>query len=193
DPSGLAPSWDWVMWKLSRAPAALIAHGNHLSPTAPLPPNATVAYCPRTHAAFGHPPHPFHEMLARGVRVALGTDSLASNPDLDLLPEARFLHASHPDLAGEQLLRMATINGATALGFGGLTGSLDPGKPAALLVVPLPQMETADPSTLLLSDSSPAETRKTMWRGEWREFQERRGGREPGWQNRRELNPAFPF
>jgi cytosine/adenosine deaminase-related metal-dependent hydrolase len=168
DPHGLAPSWDWVMWKLSRAPAALVAHGNYLSPTAPVPPNATVVYCPRTHAAFGHPPHPFREMLARGVRVALGTDSLASNTDLDILAEARFLHARHPDLAGEQLLRMATINGATALGFGGLTGGLEPGKSADLVIVPLPETESADPYTLLYSDSNASGTRKAMWRGEWR-------------------------
>jgi len=168
DPSGFAPSWDWVLWKLSRAPAAIIAHGNHLSPMAPVPPNATVVYCPRTHAAFGHPPHPFREMLARGVRVALGTDSLASNPDLDLLAEARFLQAKFQDVPGEQLLRMATINGATALGFGTLTGSLEPGKSADMVVVPLPELETADPFTLLFCDSSPAGTRKTMWRGEWR-------------------------
>ena len=58
------------------------------------PRNGTIVYCPRTHAAFGHPPHPFREFLARGVRVALGTDSLASNPDLDLLAEARFVHGA---------------------------------------------------------------------------------------------------
>jgi aminodeoxyfutalosine deaminase len=168
DPSGLAPSWDWVMWKLSRAPAAIVAHGNHLSPTAPLPPNATVVYCPRTHAAFGHPPHPFCEMLARGVRVALGTDSLASNPDLDIFAEARFLHAKHPDVPAEQLLQMATINGALALGFGALTGSLEPVKSADLVVVQLPETEAADPYALLFSDSTPVGTPKTMWRGQWR-------------------------
>ena len=64
DPSGLAPSWDWVMWKVSRAPAALLAHGNYLSPAAPVARNTTVVYCPRTHAAFDQPPHPFREMIA---------------------------------------------------------------------------------------------------------------------------------
>ena len=59
---------------------------------ATIPPHSSIVYCPRTHAAFGHPPHPFRDFLARGVRVALGTDSLASNPDLDLLAEARFVH-----------------------------------------------------------------------------------------------------
>lgn len=168
DPSGLAPSLDWVAWKASRAPAALLAHGNYLSPSTPLPANTTVVYCPRTHAAFGHPPHPFRELVVRGVRVALGTDSLASNPDLDLLAEARFVHERHPDVPGEQLLRMATANGAEALGFADRTGSLEPGKSADLVVVPLPEAEAADPYSLLLAADAPAGPRKTMWRGVWR-------------------------
>ena len=40
-----------------------------------LPPGATVVYCPRTHAAFGHPLHPVEDFLAAGVRVALCTDN----------------------------------------------------------------------------------------------------------------------
>ena len=65
-----------------------------------------------THAAFGHPPHPFREFIARGVRVALGTDSLASNPDLSILGEARFAHSRYPDFPGAELMRMATLSGA---------------------------------------------------------------------------------
>src|SRR5213079_2478765 len=71
----------------------LIVHGNYLPSSAPLPSYRTLVYCPRTHAAFGHPPHPFREFLARGKRVALGTDSLASNPDLSVLAEARFVRS----------------------------------------------------------------------------------------------------
>ena len=76
--------------------------------------------------------------MGQGVRIALGTDSLASNPDLDLLAEARFIHQRYPDVPGDQLLRMATLNGAEALGFGRITGSLVPGKSADLVVVSLP-------------------------------------------------------
>src|SRR5207253_5134070 len=46
---------------------------------------ASVVYCPRTHAFFGHPPHRWREMLSRGINVAIGTDSCASSPDLNLL------------------------------------------------------------------------------------------------------------
>lgn len=166
DPSGLAPSWDWVVWKASRAPAALFAHGNYLSSATRLPPNSTVVYCPRTHAAFGHPRHPFAEFVSRGARVALGTDSLASNPDLDLLAEARLIHERHPDLPGDRLLRMATLSGAEALGFSDVTGNLDAGKSADLVVVSLSGEDGQEPHKLLFQAGVRAE--KTMWRGRWR-------------------------
>src|SRR5262249_9817141 len=54
--------------------------------------HANVIYCPRTHHYFRHPPHRYREMLAAKINVCLGTDSLASNPDLSLLREAQFLH-----------------------------------------------------------------------------------------------------
>jgi cytosine/adenosine deaminase-related metal-dependent hydrolase len=136
-PDGLADGVDHVLRLLRGVQPTLIVHGNYLPPDADLPANASLVYCPRTHAAFGHPPHPFRDFLARGVRVALGTDSLASNPDLDLLAEARFLHKRFPDLPGEVLLRMATLSGAEALGRANETGSLMPGKSADLAVVPL--------------------------------------------------------
>ena len=53
DPDGLAPNFDWVLWKASRAPSALFAHGNLLEGRTRLSANSTVVYCPRTHAAFG--------------------------------------------------------------------------------------------------------------------------------------------
>jgi cytosine/adenosine deaminase-related metal-dependent hydrolase len=163
DPSGLAPSWEWVIWKASRAPAALFAHGNYLPTDTRLPPNATIVFCPRTHATFGHPPHPFRELMGQGVRIALGTDSLASNPDLDVLAEAQFVHERYPDVPGEQLLRMATLNGAEALGFGRVTGSLDAGKSADLVVVPLSNRDSREPHDLLFGGDTGA--RRTMWRG----------------------------
>ncbi len=100
----------------------IVAHGNIFEPPefARLvlrrrPAGVAVAYCPRTHARFGHPPHPFRAMLDAGVVVCLGTDSLASSPTLSILDEVRFLHRHHPDVPGATLLRMATIHGAWAL------------------------------------------------------------------------------
>jgi cytosine/adenosine deaminase-related metal-dependent hydrolase len=162
-PDQLVRSWNDVLELTSRADHVLYAHCNYLSPDAPIPPHGTVVYCPRTHAAFGHPPHPFRQFLARGVRVALGTDSLASNPDLSVLAEARFVHARDPDLPGATLLRMATLSGAEALGWADETGSLEPGKSADFAVVELPPRDEADPHALLFASERPVQA--TWFRG----------------------------
>jgi cytosine/adenosine deaminase-related metal-dependent hydrolase len=133
----------------------LFVHCNYLPPATPIPFHGTVVYCPRTHDAFGHPPHPFREFLGRTVRVALGTDSLASNPDLSVLAEARFLQARHPDLPGVTLLRLSTLAGAAALGWHAETGSLVRGKSADLAIVELPQRDEADPHGLLFDSARP--------------------------------------
>src|SRR5439155_3542819 len=107
----------------------IFVHGNYLDPATAFLPTQSLVVCPRTHAAFGHPHHSFPQMR---VRVALGTDSLASNPDLDILAEARFLRRHYPEVAPAAILRMLTLSGAEALGFDAITGSLTPGKSADL-------------------------------------------------------------
>jgi cytosine/adenosine deaminase-related metal-dependent hydrolase len=165
DPDGLAGSTVEIVRRCLRAARALLVHANYLPADAPVPPWATIIYCPRTHAAFGHAAHPFRGFLARNVRVALGTDGLASNPDLDLLAEAQFLHSSFPDFPGATLLRMATLSGAEALGWDDETGSLTPGKSADLVVVPLSERDAVDPHELLWT--APPAPRGVLWRGEW--------------------------
>jgi cytosine/adenosine deaminase-related metal-dependent hydrolase len=157
---------DFVVAHPKSIPPALYVHCNYLPPDVPFAPVQTVVYCPRTHAAFGHPPHPFRGFLARGVRVCLATDGLASNPDLDVLAEARFVRSRDPDFPGEQLLRMVTLAGAEALGWSNECGSLEPGKSADLVAVPLPDRDAADPHELLLGED--AGHRRTMFRGAWR-------------------------
>ncbi len=98
---------------------------------------ASVAYCPRTHDAFEHPPHRFRDMLDAGVNVCIGTDSLASNPSLSILDELRFLHQMFPDFNSQQLLEMGTVSGAKALGLQDRVGSLAVGKDADLAVIPM--------------------------------------------------------
>jgi cytosine/adenosine deaminase-related metal-dependent hydrolase len=165
-PDQLARDWDEVLRLTAGAASVAYIHANYLRPDAPFPAGATVVYCPRTHAAFGHPPHPFPEFLARGVRVALGTDSLASNPDLDVLAEARDVHARYPQVPGSTVLRMATLAGAEALGWAAETGSLTAGKSADLVVLPLPDEDRADPHDLVLESGLPVQA--VLWRGEWR-------------------------
>ncbi|MBV8781450.1 MAG: amidohydrolase family protein [Phycisphaerae bacterium] len=77
---------------------------------------ASVVYCPRTHAYFDRPPHRWREMIARGINVAIGTDSCASSGDLNLMDDLRLLR----DLAdADTLLAMATINASKAIGLTG--------------------------------------------------------------------------
>ncbi|HYT95513.1 MAG TPA: amidohydrolase family protein [Gemmataceae bacterium] len=164
DPNGLSDSPAAVMKICDQRIPKLFVHGNYLAPNTRIPRGGTIVYCPRTHAAFGHPPHPFREFLARGKRVALGTDSLASNPDLDILAEARFLHRHYPDISGAALLRMATLAGAEALGWDKETGSLAPGNSADLVVIALPAA-AGDPHELILNSTEPV--RAVLCRGRW--------------------------
>lgn len=161
DPSGLIADPIEIVQML---PRGIFVHGNYLHPSTPFTHGQTLVVCPRTHAAFGHPEHPFPQMH---VRVALGTDSLSSNPDLDILAEARFLHGRYAEVEPAVILRMLTLNGAEALGFADVTGSLTPGKSADLVVLPLPNRECEDPHELLFDSDLPVE--RVMFRGTWRE------------------------
>ncbi|HEY2784389.1 MAG TPA: amidohydrolase family protein [Fimbriiglobus sp.] len=166
-PDGLSRSIEWVLWRTRRWPPVVFIHCNYLSPNSEIWPNQTIVYCPRTHAAFGHPPHPFREFLNRGIRVCLGTDSLASNPDLDILAEARFVHERYLDFPGDRLLKMVTLSGAEALGWADECGSLAPGKSADLVAVPLPNRD-GDPHELVFSNEMADAPRRTVFRGNWR-------------------------
>ena len=89
---------------------------------------ASVVYCPRTHRYFGHPPHRWRDMLSRGVNVALGTDSCASSPDLNLVDDARLIHEIAPDFPVESIWEMMTIRGAKAIDGERSIGSITPVK-----------------------------------------------------------------
>ncbi len=162
DPSTFAPETrplDYLR-QLAKADRALIVHGNYLddeeiSFLGKHRDRMSVVYCPRTHAFFGHDPYPLQEMLAAGVRVALGTDSRASSPDLSVLAEMRTVAQTFPKLDPAFVLRLATLNGAEALGQADEIGTLQPGKSADLTAVALPGHEAADPHTLLLESNQP--------------------------------------
>lgn len=103
---------------------------------------ASVAHCPAANARLGHGTAPLVEMLEAGVTVGLGTDSVASNNRLDIFEEARLAqlfqrarHRSGSLLAADDLLRLATIEGARALGLDDRIGTLEPGKDADLCAV----------------------------------------------------------
>jgi cytosine/adenosine deaminase-related metal-dependent hydrolase len=105
-----------------------------------------------------------NEFLKRGVNVALGTDSLASNPDLDPLQEACFLRQINDEISGELLLKMITLNGARALGRDQEFGSILPDRPAKLIAVELPNRDEADPHELLFRPGFPRAARRKRFR-----------------------------
>lgn len=157
-PRGIRPL-DYLQL-LSRADRALVIHGNYLTSEeidllAARRGRMSVVYCPRTHAYFGHGRYPLAQMLDRGVNVALGTDSRASNPNLNLLEEMRLVVHRHREASPETALRMGTLYGAQALGIAHDCGTLTPGKRADLAIVALPPAPAStDPYELLLRPES---------------------------------------
>jgi len=126
--------------RLATAPRALVVHGNYLRADeidylAERAERMSVVYCPRTHAFFGHDAYPLAAMLAAGVSMALGTDSRASNPDLSLFEEMRFVAERHAAVSPARALELGTLAGAQALGVSNQTGSLSAGKLANLAIV----------------------------------------------------------
>jgi aminodeoxyfutalosine deaminase len=108
-----------------------------------------VAVCPRSNRRLGVGIPPVPEMLAAGIEVALGTDSLASAESLDLLQDASALSREFPSLEPAAIVRMATAAGARALGGDDL-GAIAPGKRAALAFAPAPEA-IDDPLRFLVS------------------------------------------
>lgn len=105
--------------------------------------NVSVAHCPRSHDYFHHLRFPREELESAGVNICLGTDSLATvrkdrhhTLELNLFSEMQALADRASDLAPEKILRMATVNGAQALGRKGQIGELSENALADLIAVP---------------------------------------------------------
>ncbi len=115
----------------------VVAHANYLSEADVellAESGASVVHCPSCHAYFGHVPFPFEELRAAGVNLCLGTDSLASVlPDedgcfeLNLFTEMRRFSNREQGVDPSEVLKMATLHGARALGVGEKAGGLGEG------------------------------------------------------------------
>jgi aminodeoxyfutalosine deaminase len=97
----------------------------------------TLVTCPRSNGHTGAGAPPIQDFYDAGVRVAVGTDSLASAPDLNVFAELATMRALAPNVPASSLLASATIEGARALGFDAEYGSIEPGKRSALITVAL--------------------------------------------------------
>ena len=98
---------------------------------------ATLVTCPRSNVWTGAGAPPVDRFYRSGVRVAVGTDSLASVDDLNVFSELAAMRAVAPDVKASRLLDSATRTGAEALGFGTELGTIEVGKRSALIAVRL--------------------------------------------------------
>ncbi|MEO8434038.1 MAG: amidohydrolase family protein [Pyrinomonadaceae bacterium] len=138
---------------------------------------AGIAHCPKSNAKLGHGHAPFEKFLEQGVKVGVGSDSVASNNICDLLEETRFAtlmaralgKISRRELVtAEAALFSATLGGAQALGIDKETGSITEGLQADLTAVRLDgahQQPVRDPIAALVFCSSASDVRLTLVAG----------------------------
>ena len=117
---------------------------------------ATLVTCPRSNRWTGAGTPPLETFYSSGVRVAIGTDSLASVEDLNLFGELAYVRRLAPHVPAKRLLESATIAGAGALGFDREFGTIEPGKRAALIAVRVPPGVT-DVEEYLVSGVEPSD------------------------------------
>lgn len=159
-----------VLALLSGVDRLLLVHGNYLERDdwrwlRSKDPNATVVYCPQTHAYFQHERHPWVEMMADGVQIALGTDSRASSSSLSLWDDLRVVRERYPEQDPALLWRMATIHGARALGLEPDLGSIRTGKLARFCVADLGTAVPEFSWEALLSSETKISGRLGDWHG----------------------------
>ncbi|MBX7196892.1 MAG: amidohydrolase family protein [Sandaracinaceae bacterium] len=109
---------------------------------------AIVVLCPRSNLTIETRLPPLHALRAAGVRLALGTDSLASSPSLDPLAEARALFERNPDVPAVELIAAATWGSAQAIGWPSLGRFAVGASPGVVASEGLPS--GVDPSAWLL-------------------------------------------
>ena len=140
-------------------PDLLAVHVNYLAPgDAELlaRKRVSVVHCPRSHYYFRHQPFPRRALAKAGVNICLGTDSLATvrkHPrdqiELSMFDEIRSFATAHDGVRPSAILRMATMNGAQALGLSGEIGELRAGALADLIALPFSgKVQQAIPAVL---------------------------------------------
>ncbi|MFM8433908.1 MAG: amidohydrolase family protein [Planctomycetia bacterium] len=164
EPPPLLSAADWISL-LARGPRGLVVHGTFLDDVALARlarhrDKLAAVVCPRTTRLLSGMLPPLERFRAAGIRVALGTDSRASNPDLSVLGECRAV-VDGGLASPAEALAMATVTGAWALGRERRAGILAPGRPADLVVL-RPRQPIHDPHEAALD---PAATIAATLRG----------------------------
>ena len=108
-----------------------------------------IVHCPESNMKLASGICPVNKLIERGVNVALGTDSVASNNDLDMISEMRTASLlskidtmSPLSLKANETIELATLNGAKVLGMDNKIGSLEVGKAADFIAIQLDDIET---------------------------------------------------
>jgi cytosine/adenosine deaminase-related metal-dependent hydrolase len=139
----------------------LCVHGVHLDSVALhrlARRGATIVTCPRGNRLTGAGSPPVRAFYEAGLRVAVGTDSLASVSDLNVFSELAELHQLAPEVPARTLLESATWQGAQALGWAADFGTIEAGKRAALIAVAVPAHVT-DVEQYLVRGIGPGQVR----------------------------------
>ncbi|MFM8634967.1 MAG: amidohydrolase family protein [Planctomycetia bacterium] len=169
EPPRFLTAADWITL-LARSPRGMVVHGTFL-PEDPVAMarlakhrgRLCVAVCPRTTRSLSGTLPPVRAFRDAGIRVAIGTDSRASSPDLSVLAECRTL-ADAGLASAEETLHMATRHGAWATHLEHRSGLLAPGRPADLAILS-PTMPHADPFAAALDPATQviATSRSGRW------------------------------
>lgn len=129
-----------------------------------------VVFCPRANKIFAHGKFPWNKLHDNGIPVALGTEATTQPPDFNLWQEMKTVlenELASDNPSAKDLLHMATMGGARALGLEHRVGSLTPGKLADIIAVEAPDM--ADPHFLqdaLIRQTTPLHVRLVMVNGQ---------------------------
>ena len=131
----------------------------------------SVVHCPRSHDYFRHEAFPRRVLAKAGVNLCLGTDSLATvrkrrhqTVELNMFDEMQIFTAKHPGVPARQILQMATVHGAQALGRTGKAGELVRGANADLIALPCPR-KVADSFVAVLHHAG--DVSASMIAGQW--------------------------
>jgi aminodeoxyfutalosine deaminase len=136
----------------------IAVHLNELdeSDFALVPPGLSIAHCPRSGDFFQHRRFEMRRLRERGANICLGTDSLASNTSLNLFAEMQAVKKNEPWLRAEEILQMATENGARALKRQSELGHIAPGALADLIALPF-DGNVGDVFDAILENQKPVE------------------------------------
>jgi cytosine/adenosine deaminase-related metal-dependent hydrolase len=131
----------------------------------------SVVHCPRSHSYFQHAKFPFDKVAKAGVNICLGTDSLATviktrkqTVELNMFSEMRAFSTAHPQVPVKTILRMATINGARALGQARRFGEISIGVLADMIALPFAGKPTTVHEAVV---QHKGEVAASMINGEW--------------------------